>query len=401
MRILIVTQYFYPEFFKSTDLAVELKKRGHDVEALVGIPNYPQGKYFKGYGIFRKRQETYEGVKIHRVFQFPRGKKSSIGMILNYFSYAFNASLWAIFFACLKRRFDKIIVFQTSPIMQAHPAVVYKKLRGTPIYLWVLDIWPDSMKNVRGFNSSKLLNIMTRYVQWVYNNSYKILISSKGFRDLILRHGKYENKIIYYPNWSDYIGLMPKKEIPPLPEGFKIMMAGNLGSAQTIKEVMKAAELLKDKKQIKWIFVGDGSEREYIEKFRDGYNMQETIYVMGRFPFDCMSAFYSQADAMLITLRAKYPHNKAVVPARLQSYMSSGKPILGMIDGGSADMIKEADCGLTVPAEDYQGLADLIIKEVLPNRDSFSKKGENGRKYFLKHFTKELCINNIEKILLD
>ncbi len=401
MRILIVTQYFHPEFFKSTDLAVELKKRGHDVEALVGIPNYPQGKYFKGYGIFQKRKEIYEGVKVHRVFQFPRGRNSHIGITFNYFSYAFNASLWAIFFACFKRKFDKIIVFQISPIMQAHPAVIYNKLRGTPIYLWVQDIWPDVLKNGVGINNKGLLHIMTRYVQWVYNNSYKILISSKGFRDLIQKQGDYGDKIIYYPNWSDDIGSMPKKEIPPLPEGFKIMMAGNLGIAQTIKAVMKAAEILKDKKEIKWIFVGDGSEREYIEKFRDEHNMQETIYVMGRYPFDYMSAFYSQADAMLITLRAEVPHLKAVVPSRLQSYMSSGKPILGMIDGGSADMIKEADCGLTVPAEDHNSLADLIVKEVLPNRENFSNKGKNGRKYFLKHFTKELCINNIEKILID
>jgi len=399
MRILLVTQYFYPEYFKSTDLGVELVKRGHEVDAIVGIPNYPQGKYFKSYGIFSHRKEKHEGVSVYRAFQLPRGKKSFIGLMLNYFSYAFCASFWAICFAIFKKKYDRIIVFEPSPIMQAQPAIVYKKLRGTPIYLWVQDIWPDAMMSGGGISNQKLLNAMTHYVQHVYNNCAKILVSSKGFKDLILKQGDYAHKIFYLPNWSDDIGEMPIKEVLQLPDGFKIMMAGNLGSAQTIKSVMEATLLTKDYKEVKWIFVGDGSEREYIEQYRDKHSLQDTVIVTGRYPFEYMSSFYIQSDAMLITLRAQFSHLRAVVPSRLQSYLSSGKPIIGMIDGGSVDIIKEADCGLTVPAEDYKALAKAIIEEVLPNRERFKQKGKNGRDYFLNHFTKDICVNNLLAIM--
>lgn len=399
-RVLIITQYFYPEGFKSNDMAVELVRRGYKVDVLAGIPNYPQGKYFKGYGLFSKRKEIWNGVTIYRAFQTPRGKKASgVGLSINYLTYMFCSTFWVLFFFVWKR-YDCVIVHEPSPITQACAAVVLKKIKKIAFYPWIMDIWPDAMSSGGGIKNQQVLSVMTRFVQWVYNNSTKILITSKGFEELILRQGNYKDKLIYFPNWSDDVMAMPIREVPQLPrDGFNIMMAGNLGSAQTIDKVMEAANLLKHRKDVRWIFVGDGSEKDYIEKYREKYHLEDTVYVMGRYPSNCMSAFYKQADAMLLTLKAKFPHLKAVVPARLQNYMSSGNPIIGMVDGGSAEIIRESNCGYVVPAEDYKALAELIEHKILLDVDNFKRKGINGRKYFEREFTIEKCISHLENII--
>ena len=398
-RILIITQYFYPENFKSNDLAFELVKRGYEVDALVGIPNYPEGKYFSGYGIFHKRKEIVNGVRIYRVFQTPRGKKAgALGLTLNYLTFVFSSYLWVLWFA-LFRHYDAVFVHEPSPITQGLPAVLLKRLMRIPFYIWIMDIWPDAMSSGGGIKNKYILNGMTKMVQHIYNHATKILITSKDFASLICKQGDYKEKLVYYPNWSSDFKKMPILDVPKFPDGLKIMMAGNLGSAQCIRDVLQAALLMKDVKEVKWIFVGDGSEKAYLDDFVRENNLEDTVFAVGRYPFGCMPAFYEQADAMLITLRAKFPHLKAVVPARLQSYMSSGKPILGMIDGGTARLIKEAKCGYVAPAEDVTELVRIIKEEILPHREAFAKMGVNGRKYFLNNFTLDNCIEHFIKIL--
>lgn len=399
MRILIVTQYFYPENFKSNDIAFELAKRGHDITVLCGIPNYPEGEYYKGYSLLKKRSENINGVKVYRCFQSARGRKAK-GMFiaLNYLTYVCSGSLWALYLGIFKK-YDCIIVHEPSPITQALPGIIVKKLQRIPFYIWVLDIWPDAMSSGGGIKSKRILSTMTKFVRWIYHNSTKVLISSKGFANLILKQGlEFKDKLVYFPNWSDDVLQQPEQSIPKLPQGYKIMMAGNLGSAQTIKAVMDATLLLKNEKEVKWIFIGDGSEKGYIDEFIAKHHLEDIVFALGRFPANCMGSFYRQADAMLITLRAQFPHIRAVVPARLQNYMTSGKPIIGMADGGVSDTIKEAKCGVCVPAEDYRALS-VTVRNILTHRREFAELGKNGREYFLKNFTKEHCIDNLEKII--
>lgn len=400
MRVLLVTQYFYPENFKSNDMAFELAKRGHKVDVLCGLPNYPEGRIYKGYGMFKKRIEKRDGVKIYRALQISRGSHGSKArLLLNYLSFVICGSLWAIFLAVFKR-YDCVIVHEPSPITQAVPAIIVKKIQRIPFYIWVLDIWPDAMTSGGGIKSKRIINLMTKFVKWVYNNASKILISSKGFERLISELDEsYRERLVYFPNWADDVLKQPDFDIPQLPEGYKIMMAGNLGSAQTIKSVMQAALLTKDRKDIKWLFVGDGSEKKYMEDFIQEHNLNDTVFLYGRYPGNYMGAFFSQADTMLITLRAKFRHIRAVVPARLQSYMSSGKPIIAMADGGVAELIDEADCGLHIQAEDYRSLCDAIVNDIIPNSESFAQKGKNGRDFYTRYFTTEQCINHLESII--
>lgn len=399
MKILLVTQNFYPENFKSNDIAFELVKKGYDVEALVGIPNYPEGKYYEGYGIFRKRVDKINGVKIYRAFQSPRGSVAGIfGLSLNYLTFVLSACIWAFFLALFKR-YSCVLVHQTSPVTQAIPAIIVKKIRRIPLYTWVLDLWPDALKAGSGIENRNILAAANRVVRFIYDHSDKILISSKGFAELIVQKGAYNNKLVYYPNWADDLLNMHCTEIPPLPKGFIIMMAGNLGRTQRLDAVMRAVLELRDIPFLKWVFIGDGNEKNLIEEFAKKNNMEGHVYTLGRFPPSAMPAFFKAANAMLLSLKADYPHHRAVVPARLQSYMAAGRPVLAMVEGGAAKIIREANCGYVVNGTDYISLADVIRNNVLTDIATFEKLGQNGRKYFEENYTKDVAIDRLIRII--
>lgn len=399
MRILLVTQYFYPEVFKSNDLAFELVKRGHQVDALVGIPNYPEGKYFEGYGIFKKRHEVVNGVNVYRTFQTPRGK-GGWRLPFNYFSFVISGCLRVLFQFAWKKKYDCIIGHEPSPIFQAYPALLLRKLRKTPFYYWIMDLWPDAMKSGGGVKNQKVLDYVDKLVKGIYKRTDRILITSERFRDPIAAKGGLADKIIYFPNWSDDILQMDDSfEIPDLPDGFKIMIAGNLGKSQNLEAVTEVMLGLKDVPEVKWVFVGGGSRKEWLEAFIKEHGLEDRAVCLGQYPFKAMPAFYKHADAMLVTLRAGFPHLEAVVPARLQSYMSAGRPVLAMIGCGGADIIEESQCGYAVSASDSSALISVIKEKVLTDREGFRKMGENGREYYNKHYRMDKCIDNLEKII--
>lgn len=399
-KILLVTQYFYPENFKGNDVAFELSDRGYEVEVLTGIPNYPEGKYPKGYGIFRKRIETIGGVKVYRVFQIPRGK-GFLGLSLNYCSFVLSSVLWVMFFFGFKKRYDAILFQQLSPATTCIPAVCLSKIKKTPLYTWVLDIWPDSVTSTLG-NKGKIIEpVINHLVKWMYRASNKLLITSKGMAELINRDADYSHKIIYYPNWSDDLKKMPIEEIPELPDGYRIMMAGNIADGLGIDSLVALLHEMNDTSEAKFIFVGGGNLQKQMEDECKRKRLNN-VYFMGKQPYSKMPAFYAKADAMLLTLKpTTLPHLGVTVPARLQGYMAGGKPVLAMIGNGASDLINESDCGYAVPAGEYKTLAAYIKNTVLKNREAFAKKGENGRMYYEQHFLKEECISNLEKIMFE
>lgn len=397
-RVLIVTQYFYPENFKSNDIAFELERRGYEVEALVGIPNYPEGKYFEGFGILKKRHEVVNGVHVYRVFQIPRGK-GGWRLPINYFSYVISASFWVLFKIAWKK-YDCIIGHEPSPIFQAYPAILLRSIKKIPFYCWILDLWPPSiMNNPKNAISKAAVNIVENQVHFIYKRSDKLLISSRLFMNHVLEHGGTENQIEYFPNWSDDM-LCPNTNALDfqLPEGFIIMMAGNLGDSQDLDSVAKLILELRDVKEIKWVFVGDGSKKRWLDQFILDQHLEETCYAVGRYPYSVMPIFYRRANAMLLSLKSASKQLDCVVPARLQSYMSGAKPIYAMIGRGGAEVIKEADAGYCAAPGDYIEMAEKI-RESLSNREELRRKGESGRLFFEQNFTKEKCIDHLCKII--
>ena len=402
MKILLVTQYFYPENFKGNDIAFEMQKKGHEVTVLTGIPNYPKGKFFKGYGYFKRRRETVNGVKVIRTFLIPRGNSTAIPLMVNYFTWFIFASFYAVYLA-LSKKFDKIIVQQLSPVMMGLPAVVVKKIQKIPVYFWVLDLWPESLESAGGIKNKKILGFFESMVKFLYRNSDKILISSKGFKQSILKKGNFEDKIIYFPNWAEKSINESKQNVeinlPKFPSGFNILFAGNVGVAQDLVNAIKEIEIvLKQNKKINFLILGDGRDRKRLEKLVLEKNIEKNIHFFGKYPIETMSYFFSKADCMFVSLKNE-PIFSLSLPAKVQAYMSVGKPIISMMNGEGYNIINEADCGFAVHAEDYKDLADKILEiEKLPVLER-QRLGENGKSFYQENFVLENCISNLEKII--
>ncbi|MBF8457191.1 glycosyltransferase family 4 protein [Kaistella sp. G5-32] len=399
MKILIVTQYYFPENFKSNDLSFELQKRGHDVTVLTGLPNYPEGKMYDGYGLFKNRRQEINGVKIIRSLLLLRGKGGGIRLFLNYFSFAFFASIKA-FFLNFNHKYDAVIVHEPSPITQFYPALLLKKLQNAPVYFWVMDLWPESLEIAGGVKNKAILGFFEKMVINFYKNSEKILITSKGFKKSILEKGNFENKLEYFPNWAeDSISQGDQNfPVPELPKGFKVMFAGNVGEAQDLEAIMKAGLELKNNPEIKLIIVGDGRKMSYVQEFIDINNLQETVFTVGRYPVEAMASFFAKADVMLVSLKDDKIFN-LTVPAKVQAYMSASKPIVAMLNGEGAEIIEEAKCGLVVPAGDSKKLAETILKMAILPSSELKQMGQNSRSFFLENYQLSSCIDNLERIL--
>lgn len=398
MKILLVTQFFHPENFKSNDVAFELTKRGHIVSVLTNIPNYPQGKFYQGYGLFKRRIETVDGVRIYRTLVIPRGKGGGVMLALNYLSWAFIASIWA-FFLALFHRYDAIIVHETSPVTQGFPALVVKRIQKIPLHFWVLDLWPESLQSAGHINNRHILGFFTWVTKLMYRHSDRILISSKGFRTSILEKGDFADRLEYFPNWAeDVFSDTRVYPIPQLPQGFKVMFAGNIGEAQDFDNIMDAALILKERKNIRFIIIGDGRKKHFVENFIKKHDLEDTVFALGRFPIDAMPTFFKAADIMLVSLKGDYIFS-LTAPAKLQAYMAAGKPVVAMIDGEARNLIAESGCGLSGPAEDSMTLAENIMKMYNMSPEELSRMGKSGFKYFQNNFRKDICIDHLCRIL--
>lgn len=403
MRVLIVTQYFNPENFRINDLAKEFAENGYHVDALVGIPNYPEGKYFKGYGLFKRRVEVVDGVKVYRCFQFPRGAKpGNVRLALNYLSYMFSACIWVLFYFVFKRKYDAIIAYEPSPITLIIPAILLGKLRRTKVLSWIQDIWPDS---ITGNASERQRTLLWKPLSWitefVYRCSDKLLISSKGMADLICRKKDYTSKIVYVPNWSEDFKIRYNDAEVPMPKDtFNLLMAGTINEGIGVDVVCQFIQELSSYDDIKIVFLGGGARKEELECYIKDHNLTNAI-VLGRYPYEYMPMFYAKADAMLLSLApTDLKHLDVTVPARLQSYMSAGKPVFAMIGSGAADVITNAKCGFVVPSGDYRSLANLV-KENYRNSELLKILGENARKAYERDFTIEVGVKRFLNLITN
>ena len=398
-RVLIVSQYFYPESFRINELAFELADRGYHVDVLTAIPNYPEGKYHKGYGIFKKRKEVIKGVTVYRCFHIPRGNAGNLSMSLNYLSFLITASLRVLFQFIWKKKYDAIIGFQMSPITQVVPGCLLGSIRKTKVLTWVQDIWPDSITDNTTEKQNKiLLPPLTRITEYVYQHSDKILITSKGMADLVNRKADYSDKIVYVPNWCDDFTKVSEPLEIDAPAGFNIMMAGNLGEGIGPDEVLNAIREIPENLGINFLFAGGGSRVEYMKEKAKDYNLNN-VFFLGKFPYQSMGSVYSKANALLLTLmKTDSPHLDVTVPSRLQAYMSAGKPVFAMIGKGATDVISQSHCGFAVPAGESSQLAHIII-ENYQNTNLLAEMGRNARNTFENEYILQKGIERFEVLI--
>lgn len=399
MNILIVTQYFWPENFKINDIALGLKDNGHKVAILTCKPNYPSGKFTPGYTFFNKRVEFWNDIKIHRSGVLPRGRGKGLQLFLNYISFAVLGSIRVFF---IRGKFDKILVFEPSPITVGIPAIIAKYRFKAPIYFWVQDLWPASLEAGGGIKNKSIIRIFDWITRFIYKHSKKILVQSKAFIPHILNQKVDLNKLEYYPNTTEifYHFKLPDADLlSSLPNGFKIMFAGNIGEAQSFDTLLSAAKMLKDEnKLVYWLIIGEGRMKDYVKKKITDFQLENNFLLLGSFPSNKMPDYFSCADVLLVSLK-RDPIFSLTIPSKVQSYMACGKPIVASLDGEGSRIIQEAEAGFISDAEDAVGLKNCIDKALSLSPIELSQLGMNARKYFEKEFERGQLLDRLEHIL--
>lgn len=391
MKILVVCQHYWPEPYPLPDICEELVRRGHQVQVVTDVPNYPLGKIYPGYKKHKNRNEVHNGVNIHRTFTVGR-RNNVFFRFLNYFSFAVSSLIHTL---RIKEDYDVVFANQTSPITMSGGALAYGKKHNKKVVLYCMDLWPASL-TVGGVRAGSFVyRVFDKISASIYRSADEILISSESFRDYLRENFDIPDEIIrYHPQYSD---ISVEEEPSPDKDTVDLMFAGNIGTAQSIPTVLKAAKLLEDRKELRWHIVGDGSELSNCMRLAEELELENVIF-HGRKERKEMPEYYAMADAMLLTLIAD-PFISMTLPGKAQTYMAAGKPIIGAADGEIPLVIEKSGCGFCAKAEDERGLADAVIRFLeYPDKDSL---GKNARDYYDRNFNREEFMDKLEDSLSD
>lgn len=378
---------------------MELVKRGHEVSVLCGVPNYPKGVVFPGYETYKERlsreKDYFEktGVRVIHINQVPRGH-NPFSLMRNYLSFMRNGKKAV---EQLTDSFDVVLGYQLSPITSMEPALKYKELHGTPVLFYTLDIWPVSAESMLKSKKKPLFPIVANLSRKIYQGADRILVTSRPFIDYLTKENGVEiSRIAYLPQHAGT--QMLSMDLTSDDNGVAdFMFAGNLGNGQRLDVIIDAAAELGHRNDYKIHFVGDGSMRDKLEKMAFEKGLQDNVVFHGNQKREDMPSFYKMADALLITLRGNNEVGNTM-PGKLQMYMTTGKPVLGAINGAANEVIHESGCGDCVKAGDSKGLAKLML-DYIDNPDKYSECGRKGRDYFKKHFTLDIYMDALEKEL--
>ena len=397
MKILLISQYFYPENFKINDLIFSLKERGHQITVLTGKPNYSKNYFFEGYGWKSGDFEIINEIPVHRANLFSRRNGGALRLSLNYFSFALLASLKL---RKIKGPFDAIFVYEPSPITVGIPAVFAKKRFKAPIYFWAQDLWPESLVAAGGVKNRFILGFFNSLTKWIYSHCRKVLIQSPGFTDYILNQGVSKDKIVFYPNPTEtfYKPLENENEYGSFfsKEHFNIVFAGNIGEAQSFHTIIETAHVLK-KLPVKFVILGDGRYKETaLGKIKE-LGLENLFSFLGSYPPTEMPKFFFHADALIVSLK-KDKIFALTIPAKIQSYLACGKPIIASIDGVGAQIVKEAKCGVTAAAESVSALETAIKNLMAMNSGQRAAMAKNSRTYYEKEFDRDYLLEKLEDI---
>ena len=387
MKILIVSLRFYPEPFRSTEIAESLVALGHDVTVLCGLPNVcSNGIVPEEYRHGKNRYQEHNGVKIIRAKEI--GRRNNIFFrFLNYYSFPHYANKIV---KKLDNDFDVVLVIELSPIMMCIPGIKYAKKNNKKLVMYEMDLWPESLLAGGITHKSLLYKYYKKVSGKIYSKFDKILASTKEHIDYIKALPNCsELDIDYLPQYAESI--FENSNYKTEDNGvIDLMFAGNIGKAQSVDTIIKAASILKDNPKYMFHIVGSGSELDNIKALSKELGTDNVIFY-GQKPLSEMPELYKIADVMLVTLEDK-PYANMTIPGKVQSYMAVGKPIIGSINGSASSFIKDNNIGYTCNAEDSNALAELI-KSLSINE--IKKIGEHAREVYLSKYRKELFINSI------
>lgn len=402
MKILFISQYFYPEPFSNNDIARSLVARGHEVDVITCVPNYPDGAFYPGHSNTINRLELWESIRIFRARTIARGRRP-ITLILNYLFYPFAALLMIARHG--KKDYSVSFTSMPSPIFQAIVAVMMKVVKGVPAVYWVQDIWPDSLINTIGIKNGLVKRGLQAFCAYLYKRADIVLVQSEAFRPKLEAMGVPSDRIVFFPNTaSDNFAPLSRDDVksdiaallPPSP--LRLMFAGNVGESQNLDLIVEAARRLRSKINAQWVIVGSGRDLQRLKALAELTGVGDVIFFVGRHPMKHMPAFYALADAMIVSLKDTEIF-RMTVPYKLQSYMKAGKPVIGSISGETRRIIEEAGIGFCSEAENIDDFCKQVLKFSKTSDDNRNYMKNNGIKYFNQNYSSEVIYDRLELIL--
>lgn len=386
MRVLVLSQYYWPEPFRINEVVESLRCVGCHITVLTGQPNYPQGDVFDGYRAGGFGAQPHDlGYSIYRVPLVPRGRGGAIGLVANYLSFVLSASVlgpWLL----RKQHFDVVFVYAPSPIIQAIPAVWLALLKRAKLVTWVQDLWPQSLEATGFVRNRHVLDMVAVLVRWIYRHCDLLLVQSEAFIPPVkAMAGK--TPVQYHPNPGELAFGQAGSLGPPalvLAPGFNVVFAGNLGTVQALGTVLDAAELLLPHADVRIVLVGSGSRSEWLQQ-EVVRRQLGNVQLAGRFPTEAMPGILAQASALLVSL-ARSPIMSQTVPSKVQAYLAAGKPVIASLDGEGARVLEASGAGVACPAEDATGLAEAVLRlRAIPHAE-LERMGEAGQIYYRQYF---------------
>jgi colanic acid biosynthesis glycosyl transferase WcaI len=384
------------------DLVVALAGRGHEVEVVTGLPNYPHGSLYPGYSWRGPWSERFHGVPVWRVPLVSRGRKKNWRLAINFASFALFAALLGPL--RVRGRFDAVLVYQPSPVTAVIPGLVLGRLRRTPVLLWIQDLWPDTLVAVGLSPQSRLVKWAGALSRRLHRWCDGLLVQSSAFVPALQAAGIDAARITYLPNWAeDYYRPIERDDVPdPMAgiDGFRVVFAGNIGTAQSFETILEAASRLRDVREIRWIVVGDGNMRQWLETEVERRGLRHAVRLIGWQPAERMPHFFAHADALLVTLRPD-PVFGLTIPSKLQTYIACGKPVVAALDGEGAALIRESGAGIAGPAGDAASLAESVMRLYRMGCEARCAMGTAAREYYERHFARPQLLARLERCMSE
>jgi glycosyltransferase involved in cell wall biosynthesis len=390
MRLLVFSQYYWPETFGINHLVSALVRARLQVTVLTGKPNYPDGKVFPGYTMLGIRREDHAGAEVVRVPLIPRGNSSPFRLAMNYLSFILSGYLLAPF-ALRGKAYDVVFVYAPSPLLQALPAIFLAWLKRAPLVVWVQDLWPESLSATGFVRSRYALSAVESVVRYIYRHTDLILVQSEAFRGPVSRMVDAADKIHYLPNSDDAVVSStdpgegaPAELVSAIRNCFSVVFTGNVGTAQAVELMVEAADALRGYPNIRFFIVGSGSRDDWLTTEVRNRNL-DNVVLTGRLPAAAMPPILSAASALLATLRDE-PIFAYTIPSKVQAYLAAGRPIIACMNGEGARVVVAAGAGIACAAGNSETLAKAVLAMEAMTPQERAQLGENGRRYFSEHY---------------
>jgi glycosyltransferase involved in cell wall biosynthesis len=394
MKILVVGQFFYPDNFRINDIVSSLVDMGHEVQVVTGLPDYETGYIPEPFRNGKRRRESYNGAEVIRLPIIER-RSGAIFRSLNYISFVVSAALHTFL---KKEKFDKVFVFQTSPVTMAIPGIVYAKKNRVPMVLYCLDIWPECVKAMNIQEGTIPFRIIHKISKWTYNKANQLLVSSNSFADYLHNVNDVPlTKIIYLPQYTDEEESTTVTHDTSKDGPIRFLFAGNIGFVQDLETIVSAVDRIKDRDGFVVDIVGSGSNLDNIQRSVTQFGLEDKILFHGRKSQNEMDDYYKAADVCLLTLK-NTDKIGLTVPGKLQTYMAKGKAIAAAIDGDSVEIIRDSGSGYVVSSGDYIGLSEIMLKYI-DDSNLVLENGKNSYQYYKVNFEKNRFFRELISIL--